>query len=235
MGNSAIVVDANDYQKIKQELQEARNEINRMNQEMHSQQVARATMDHLTQSSESDYSYAGDVTEQTLTQLQNKFNATTRASFEWDTDTSRPTYCTNNSLGQSHQVRAPHTQAGYRRNGFLNEPTHFPLDQSFRSSGSMSGSLSAGLSNNFSGVNHVMSNPPSRPGSAFDPLYNQYTAPQSYGGAHTASMGAIGNSIGAPGSKLSPDASEFSAATLLGPSPWNSQVSNFVMLKKSLF
>lgn len=217
MGNSAMMVDATDYQKLKRELQEARHEITRMNQEMHSHQVARATMDHITQPPETDYSYTGDVTEQTLAQLQSKFNASTRLTNEWESDPIQPPYSTSNSLGSYHApARPPLPQTGYRRNGFLNEPTHFPLDQSFRNNG-VPGGLGSGLSNSFSGVNHAISNPPSRPGSAFDPLYNHYTAPHMYGSSHVPPVGTIG-------SRLSPDASEFSTGAGLGPSPWNSQV-----------
>src|SRR3954463_9419641 len=47
--NSIVLVEAGDLQKLKLELQEARNEVNRVNQEMHSQHVARSTMEHLSQ------------------------------------------------------------------------------------------------------------------------------------------------------------------------------------------
>ncbi|KAF1935471.1 ARM repeat-containing protein [Clathrospora elynae] len=245
MDSSIILVEAGELQKLKLELQEARNEVNRVNQEMHSQHVARSTMEHLSsQSSESDYSYAGDVTEQTLTNLQNKFNASTRPNYGWGNEPARPAYAGNNSFGSSYQAaaRPPPAQPGYRRNGFLNEPTHFPLDQSFRSSGmgsGMSNSFSSGMgsgmnssfsngmgngmpgnmSNSFSGgmgMGNGISNPPSRPSSAFDPTYNQYTMPPMYSVGHPAPIGTIG-------SRLSPDASEFNVPNGMGPSPWNSQ------------
>lgn len=229
MTDSVLLVDAGELQKLRLELQEARSEVNRMNQEMHSQHVARSTMEHLSQSSEADYSYTGDVTEQTLTQLQNKFNASTRANYGWGNEPVRPAYGNSNSIGPPYQAqsRPPPQQSGYRRNGFLNEPTHFPLDQSFRSSGMGSG-LTNGMSSSFtSGMNsslgNGMNNPPSRPGSAFDPLYSQYAVPPMYAAGQMAPVGTMG-------SRLSPDASEFNVGNSMGPSPWNSQVgdSNFM-------
>ena len=223
MDASVLLVEASELQKLKLELQEARNEVNRMNQEMHSQHVARTTMDHLSQSSDQDYSYTGDVTEQTLTQLQNKFNASTRTNCGWANDPARPAYGASNSFGPPYQVqgRPSNSQAAYRRSGFLNEPTHFPLDQSFRSSG-MNAAIATGMGNGLggglnSGMNSGMNNPPSRPGSAFDPLYNQYAVPSMYPVGHPGPINAMS-------SRLSPDASEFNVAGGLGPSPWNSQV-----------
>ncbi|CAO2648621.1 Nn.00g078880.m01.CDS01 [Neocucurbitaria sp. VM-36] len=222
MSDSVLLVDACMLQKLKLELQEARNEVNRMNQEMHSQHVARTTMEHLSQSSEADYSYTGDVTEQTLTQLQNKFNASTRSNYGWGNEPVRPAYGSNNSFGPPYQAqsRPPPAQSGYRRNGFLNEPTHFPLDQSLRGSGigngltnGMSNSLTSGMGN---GLGNGMNNPPSRPGSAFDPLYSQYAVPSMYSTGQMAPIGTMG-------SRLSPDANEFNLANGMNPSPWNSQ------------
>lgn len=221
MDNSVLLVDAFELQKLKTELEEARNEVTRMNQEMHSHQVARSTMEHLSQSSEADYSYSGDVTEQTLTQLQNRFNASTRPAMgAWGTEPVRPAIINNNSFGPpayQAQPRPPVPQANYRRNEYLNEPTHFPLNQSFRSSG-LSGGLMNGMSNSFSGMGNNISNPPSRPGSAFDPMYNQYAMPPMQAPGYPAPVGVIG-------SRLSPDANEFNVANGLGPSPWNSQAS----------
>ncbi|KAJ4369980.1 hypothetical protein N0V83_005744 [Neocucurbitaria cava] len=221
--DSVMLVDASALQKLKLELQEARNEVNRMNQEMHSQHVARSTMEHLSQSSEADYGYTGDVTEQTLTQLQNKFNASTRSNYGWGNEPVRPTYNSNNSFGPPYQAQSrlpPAAQSGYRRSGFLNEPTHFPLDQTFRGSG-MSSGLTNGMSNSFTsgmtnGFGNGMNNPPSRPGSAFDPLYTQYAVPPMYSAGQMAPIGTMG-------SRLSPDASEFNLANGMNPSPWNSQ------------
>ncbi|KAF2031611.1 ARM repeat-containing protein [Setomelanomma holmii] len=221
MDNSVLLVDAFELQKLKSELEEARNEINRMNnQEMHSQQVARSTMEHLSQSSEGDYSYDGEVTEQTLAQLQNKFNASTRANNGWGTEPARPAYNTGNSSNTSSYqapTRPPIGPPVYRRNEYLNEPTHFPLNQSFRSSGLSSG-LMNGMSNSFSGMGNNMSNPPSRPGSAFEPMFSQYGMPPMQAPGYPTPVGVIG-------SRLSPDASEFNI-TGMGPSPWNSQASS---------
>jgi len=171
-----------------------------MNQELHSTNVAKSTVEHLGQSSEVDSPYMEEVTEQTLTQLQNKFNATTRAGYSWGND-NRPFYGVGTQqgfLGAQPSVRPPIVQQSYRgRNNYLNEPTHFPLDQSFRGG----------------------SNPPSRPGSAFEPpVYNQYMAPQMYTTYQPAPIGPMGT-------RLSPEASEFNVSASMGPSPWNSQVS----------
>ncbi|OAL01982.1 ARM repeat-containing protein [Phaeosphaeriaceae sp. SRC1lsM3a] len=217
MDNSVLLVDAFELQKLKAELEEAKNEVHRMNQEIHSHQVARSTMDHLSQSSDTDYNYTGDVTEQTLTQLQNKFNASTR-NLSWSNESARPSYNSGNSFGPpSYQMqsRPSAEQPSYRRNDYLNEPTHFPLSQSLRSSGISSG-LMSGMSNSFSGMSNNTINTPSRPGSAFDPMFGQYTVPPMQAPGFPASVGVIG-------SRLSPDANEFNVANGLGPSPWNSQ------------
>jgi hypothetical protein len=252
MDGSIVLVEAGELQKLKLELQEARNEVNRVNQEMHSQHVARSTMEHLSQSSEADYNYAGDVTEQTLTSLQNKFNASTRNNYGWGNEPARPAYPGSNSFGSSYQAQPqaqahvqarpqPAQQPSYRRNGFLNEPTHFPLDQSFRSSGmantfntgmgngmpnSMHTGFNNGMNNGFgngmpmgTGMNlgNGLSNPPSRPSSAFDPTYSQYAMPPMYPVGHPAPIGTMPT-------RLSPDANEFNVSNGMGPSPWNSQV-----------
>lgn len=235
MDNSVVLVEAGELQKLKLELQEARNEVHRVNQEMHSQHVARSTMEHLSQSSEADYSYPGEVTEQTLTSLQNKFNASTRSNYGWGNESSRPAYAGNNSFGPPYstqaqvQLRPQPTQASYRRDGFLNEPTHFPLDQSFRSSG-MGNNLNTGMLNstnnsflNGMSMGNGLSNPPSRPSSAFDPGYNQYPMPSMYPVGHPAPIGTMS-------SRLSPDANEFTVPNNMGPSPWNSQVGRLLSL-----
>ncbi|KAF1833906.1 ARM repeat-containing protein [Decorospora gaudefroyi] len=230
MDGSVVLVEAGELQKLKLELQEARNEVNRVNQEMHSQHVARSTMEHLSQSSEADYSYAGDVTEQTLASLQNKFNASTRTNNSWGNESARPTYTGSNSFGPPYQTqnqmqaRSQPTQQGYRRNGFLNEPTHFPLDQSFRSSG-MTNSFNHGMQNgmnnfnNNAAVGNGLSNPPSRPSSAFDPAYGPYAMPPMYPVGHPAPIGTMA-------SRLSADANEFNVPNGMGPSPWNSQAAS---------
>jgi hypothetical protein len=221
MDNSVMLVDAFELQKLKAELDEARNEVSRMNQEMHSHQMAKSTMEHLSQSSEADYSYTGDVTEQTLAQLQNKFNASTRINNCWGNGPTRPAYKDSNSFGSASYQPASRPPAGppnFRRNGFLNEPTHFPIDQSFRSSGMTSGMMN-NMSNSFtSGMPNNISNPPTRPGSAFDPVYSQYAIPPVNGSGYPTPIGTMPT-------RLSPDACEFNVANGLGPSPWNSQVS----------
>jgi hypothetical protein len=223
--NSVLLVDAFELHKLKTELEEARNEVTRLNQESHSQQVARSTMDHLSQSSDADYGYPGDVTEQTLTQLQSKFNACTRTNVGWGNEPIRPTYNSSNSFGPpAYQVqpRPPVSQPSYRRNECLNEPTHFPLNQSFRSSGMSSGLMNV-MSNSFGGLGNSVPNPSSRPGSAFDPMFNQYAMPPMHASGYPAPVGVIG-------SRLSPDANEFNVANGMGSSPWNSQVSALELL-----
>jgi hypothetical protein len=219
------VIEATELQKLKAELQEARNEVSRMNQEMHSQNVARSTMEHLSQSSEADYSYTGDVTEQTLAQLQSKFNASIRTNNGWGNDSSRPSYASNNSFGSQYQTQArpSNGQTAFRNNvkNFLNEPTHFPLDQSFGGSGMNAGLgnyIGNGLGSNFSAGFNGMSNPPTRPGSAFDQAYNQYPTASMNGSGYPAPIGTVCDS------RLSADANEFNVAAGMGPSPWNSQV-----------
>jgi hypothetical protein len=234
---SSVLVEASELRKIKAELQAAKDEINRVNQELHSHVVARSTMDHLSQSSEADYAYTGEVTEQTLAQLQKNFNASTRVNDGWGNEPARPSYSANNSFGPQFQgpgqaqtqARAPGSvaQPAVRRgNSYLNEPTHFPLDQSFRS-GSMSNSMGnfmgAGLGAGMGSTLNIgygnMSNPPSRPDSAFDPAYNQYGISAMQASNYPAPVGTI------RGNGLSPVASEFDLSTGMGPSPWNSQVS----------
>ena len=202
----SVVVAAADLKKLQAELQEARSEVARIGQELHSSHVAKSTVDHLGQVSDSDYNYNDEITEQTLTQLQKNFNAANRPGLGWGAD-SRSFY---NGASQQHGFNINQPQAasrpalvqqGYRgRSSYLNEPTHFPLDQSFRGGGS---------------------NPPSRPGSAFDPpMYGQYIGPQMYTPYQPTSIGPTGPI----GTRLSPEASEFSVNAVMGPSPWNSQV-----------
>ncbi|OAG01800.1 ARM repeat-containing protein [Paraphaeosphaeria sporulosa] len=204
--HDSVMVESAELRKLKTELQEARSEVARMNQELHSTHVAKSTVEHLGQSSEADYTYNDEVTEQTLKQLQNKFNAANRTNYAWGNET-RPFY---NAAAQPQQgfpnmqapARPPMLQQTYRgRNNYLNEPTHFPLDQGFRGG----------------------SNPPTRPTSAFDPpMYNQYVGPQMYTPYQPSLIETVGP-VGPMGTRLSPEASEFSVRDAMGPSPWNSQ------------
>ncbi|KAJ4289730.1 hypothetical protein N0V90_011060 [Kalmusia sp. IMI 367209] len=191
-------IKTTELRELKAQLVEARNKVARVNQELHSTHVAKSTVEHLGQSSEADFGYSEEVTEQTLTQLQNKFNAANRSSYPWGAET-RPFYNAGTQQGFSNMqasLRPPIPQPNYRgRNNYLNEPTHFPLDQSFRGG----------------------SNPPSRPASAFEPpMYNQYLGPQMYTPYQPTPIGSMGP-------RLSPEASEFSVNAAMGPSPWNSQ------------
>jgi hypothetical protein len=77
-----ILVDQSALQRLKSELQEARNEVARVNQELQATHQIKSTFDHAVGlSSDTDYYYKGEVTEQTISLLQNKFNASTRPSF----------------------------------------------------------------------------------------------------------------------------------------------------------
>lgn len=228
----SVLVSAIELQKMREELQAAKDEIARINQESHSHHVARSTIQHLSQSSDSDYGYVGEVTEQTLAQLQNNFNASTRANDGWSNEFNRPSFNTSNSFGAQNQgqdqslARASVAigQSTVRRgNNYLNEPTHFPLDQGFRSGGlndGIGGFMGQGMGTGFNnGFNTGSSNPPSRPESAFDHSYGQYGAPSMQSTNHTAPIGNMG------GTRLSPIANEFDISTGMGPSPWNTQVS----------
>ena len=201
----SVLVESVELRKLRAELLEARSEVARINQELHSTHVAKSTVEHLGQSSEADYAYSDEVSEQTITQLQNKFNAANRTNYAWGNE-PRPFY--NAGAQQAFPsmqapARPPMPQQTYRgRNNYLNEPTHFPLDQGFRGG----------------------SNPPSRPASAFDPpMYNQYVGPQMYTPYQPTPVGPVGP-VGPMGARLSPEASEFSVNAAMGPSPWNSQV-----------
>ena len=231
MTDSSVLVNAAELRRIREELQHAKDEVARMNQELHSQHVAKSTMDHLSQSSEADYGYNGEVTEQTLAQLQNQFNASTRANDGWGQDLARPSYNTSNSFGFQYHGQAQ-TQArppvpvgqptARRTNSYLNEPTHFPLEQGFRGGGlnnNVSGFMGNSMGASFNtAYNNSMSHPPSRPDSAFDPAYSQYGMPPMQSASYSAPIGTNA------GTRLSPVANEFDVSTGMGPSPWNSQV-----------
>jgi hypothetical protein len=77
-----VVVETVEIQRLKTELQEARNNLARVNQELHATHQIKSTFDHAVGlSSDTDYYYKGDITEQTISQLQDKFNASTRPPF----------------------------------------------------------------------------------------------------------------------------------------------------------
>ncbi|KAJ4992802.1 hypothetical protein SVAN01_01848 [Stagonosporopsis vannaccii] len=226
-----VLVSATELQKMREELQAAKDEIARINQESHSHHVARSTIEHLSQSSESDYDYIGEVTEQTLAQLQNNFNASTRINEGWGIDSDRRYFNTNNSFGSQYQgqvqnqARAPFAvgQSTVRcGNSYLNEPTHFPLDQGFRG-GSVNNNGIGGFIGNGLGTavnnsyNTGLSHPPSRPESAFDSTLSQYRAPPMQNASYPTPIGSMG------ATRLSPVANEFDISHGIGPSPWNSQ------------
>lgn len=284
-----VVIEAGVLQRMKSELREARNEVVRMSQELHTNNQIKTTFDHaIGQSSESEYYYKGDVSEQTISQLQNNLKASTRPNFGrqeswplqedamseksdtkpfgqaiWGNGARQPQYPLANNgwamntnpqgfgsiqvhdpvlnkimpVTHSRQPRPPTGQSNFRRNnGHLNEPTHFHLDQSFRGGG-------------------PVSNPPSRPGSAFEgPRYHQCSG---YGN----SVGAGGNispvmppmavpsmnmygppnamapyqprPIGLMGTRLSPEATEFSIESM-SSTPWNSQVKSNLSSKRDM-
>lgn len=201
----SVVVSAADLKKLQAELHEARSEVARIGQELHSSHVAKSTVDHLGQGSEADYNYNEDVTEQTLTQLQKNFAAANRGGYGWGNDTrsfyngapQQQSFGINQPQAPSRPVLA---QSGYQgRTSYLNEPTHFPLNGGFRGG-------------------RGTSNPPSRPASAFEAHpYNQYMS-----AAHHYAAAPMPDPVG---SGLSPEASEFNTGNaFMGPSPWNSQV-----------
>jgi hypothetical protein len=227
----SVVVSAVELMKIKDDLKAAKDEIARMNQESHSHQVARSTIEHLGQGSEADYSYFGEVTEQTLAQLQNNFNASTR-----------PSYAAGNNFGSQYSTQAQTPartpvavgQPALRRgNGYLNEPTHFPLDQGFRGGGlsnGMNGFAGNGMGAAFNATyNNSITNPPSRTDTAFDPSYGQFAMSSAQASNYPAPIGTIS------GTRLSPVANEFNGSTGMGPSPWNSQVSFFETFIATLY
>jgi len=293
--SGSTVVEVSELMKLKSELEDARSEVIRVNQLLHTNHLTKSTPDHISQPSEADYNYLkGDVTEQTISQLQSKFNASTRPKYgrheswplqedapseksdskpfgngqaiwgngirqpaiinnnaavgqqypnvlnSWGNDSSRSFFGNNMSMNAQSfgpiqsQSRPSTGQSIYRaRNGYLNEPTHFPLDQSYRSG--------------------MVSNPPSRPNSAFDaPRYNQYTGyvnPTTEAPGRNVSptlpslplpslsmqppMGMYAppnnvaqyqpHPIGSMETRLSPEAVEFSVDAMT-PTPWNAQV-----------
>lgn len=238
----SVLVSVAELSKIREELQAAKDEIARINQESHSHHVARSTLEHLSQSSENDYSYVGEITEQTLAQLQNNFNLSTRANDGWGNDPNRHSYNTSTSFGTQYQGQTPiqarpPTTAGQstvrRDNSYLNEPTHFPIDQGLRNGGLNNGvggfvgnGMGSGYNGGFNaGYNISLSNPPSRPESAFDPAYNQYGMPAMQSANYPATISNMG------ASRLSPVANEFAISTGMGPSPWNSQVREIIGLR----
>lgn len=78
---AAVVVDVVELQRLKSELQEARSEVARMNQELHTTNQIKSTFDHaIGHASEAD-DYYKDITEPDISQLQNRFNASTRPSY----------------------------------------------------------------------------------------------------------------------------------------------------------
>jgi hypothetical protein len=82
LGAQAMVVNVAELLRLKTELQEARNEVDRMNQELHTTHQIKSTFDNAVgQTPETEYYYKGEVSEQTISQLQNKFNASTRQNF----------------------------------------------------------------------------------------------------------------------------------------------------------
>jgi len=77
-----VVVSAAEFERIKTELQEARSGLSRVSQELHATHQIKTTFDHAVGlSTDSDYYYKGNVTDQEISQLQDKFNASTRPSF----------------------------------------------------------------------------------------------------------------------------------------------------------
>ena len=291
-----VLVDSNEMLRLRKELDDARDQMSRMRNELQFNSIANSTVNHaIGQPSDMDGSnyWKGEVTEQTISRLQHAFNESTRpgkgnglrdgwptqddtlsdtsegaamrpfgtngqsaiwgngmrpatgfnalpptgqygtATTNWNSEISRPPFYDANltaGMGMSTQAfgsmqAQPRPTSGhstYRgRNQFLNEPTHFPLDQGYR--------------------NGLSSNPPSRPGSAFEPPRYQYNGYQNAlvpgvtgpGLSPTitplpmAPVGTYGNNGIFPrptsaGTRLSAEAAEFNVE--MAPTPWNAQV-----------
>lgn len=74
-----IQLDAGELHRLKQELDAARDKIARQEQELSQTRVIKHTLDQaMGPPSEIDFHLKGDVTEQTISNLQNAFNASTR-------------------------------------------------------------------------------------------------------------------------------------------------------------
>lgn len=302
---SATMPDAAKMLKLRKELEAAKNKIARMDQELHATRITKSTLDQaMGTPSEADYNhYNGDVTEQTISKLQNALNASTRPNAgrqdnwplqedarsetsealsagafncgqgiwgngmrqgfalnvtapvnqqypapmnNWNNNSTHPFYNSNINVGMNPQAFAPaqtqqrslsgHSRVNNFRGNtqFLNEPAHFPLDQGLR----------RGIS------------PLSRPGSAFEPHYNQWGSyPASIASADGAgglsptlaplTLSSLGmctqanpityqpRPIGSMGTHLSPEAAEFSVDTIT-PTPWNAQVNQGSLLANAL-
>ncbi|OCK91187.1 ARM repeat-containing protein, partial [Cenococcum geophilum 1.58] len=254
---SVTTPDAAKMLRLRKELEAAKNKIACMDRELHATRITKSTLDQaMGTPSEVDYThYKGDVTEQTISKLQNALNASTRSNAgrfalnatapvnqqypapmnDWNNNSARPFYNGNMNVGMNPQAFAPaqtqqgpssgHSHVGNFRGNtqFLNEPAHFPLDQGLRR-----------------GINL-----PSRPGSSFEPRYDQWG---SYPASIASADGAGGLSptlapltfpslgmytqanpityqprpIGSMGTHLSPEAAEFSVDAMT-PTPWNTQ------------
>lgn len=291
--------------RLRKELEAAKNKIACMDQELHATRIAKSTLDQaMGTPSETDYNhYKGNVTEQTISKLQNALNASTRSNAgrqdnwplkedarpetsealskgafnrgqgiwgnemrqgfalnatapvnqqypapmnDWSNNSARPFYNDNMNVGMNPQAFAPaqtqqrsssgHSHVdNFRGNTqFLNEPAHFPLDQGLRR-----------------GINL-----PSRPGSSFEPRYNQWGSyPASIASTDKAgglsptlapltfsSLGMYTQAnpityrpcpIGSMGTRLSPEAAEFSVDAMT-PTPWNTQVNQGSLLANAL-
>ncbi|KAF2755096.1 ARM repeat-containing protein [Pseudovirgaria hyperparasitica] len=278
--------DAQEMERLKQELVDAKSRIARMDQELHETRITKHTMEHAT-GPPSEVDFKGDVTDQTISSLQINFNAATRGigsrqeswqlqaedarsdtsealsagvtnrvqgnwmntgtkngfacnvsapveqgyiaptNNNWNMNGLRPWYGANigqglNATGFNPPQPPSRSNPGlridtYRNNQMLNEPAHFPLDHSLR---------------------RGVSNPPSRPPSAFDSrlgAWGTYSgSANSVDGAGVSppltplsaqsmgmySMGSQQYQPRAIGTRLSPTAAEFSFDAAV-PSPWN--------------
>ncbi|KAI9831209.1 MAG: hypothetical protein M1819_005137 [Sarea resinae] len=108
--------------RLKQELIAAKNKIARMDQELSQTRITKHTLDQaMGPASEADVRVAGDVSEQTISNLQNAFNASTRpASGRNETWTTIEDGCSDTSeapsLGpntRAHGIWSNHTRTGF--------------------------------------------------------------------------------------------------------------------------
>ena len=130
--------DAKELQRLKDELQAANSKIARMDQELSQTRITKHTLDQaLGPPSEMDFQVKDDITEQTISSLQNALNASTRPQV--GPSQSRPApddsrSDTSDALSAGGYNRAQAIWANTSRPVLnLNVPT--PLDQHFHDSG----------------------------------------------------------------------------------------------------
>ncbi|KAF2491852.1 ARM repeat-containing protein [Lophium mytilinum] len=206
--------NSSEFIRLRKELEVTRSKLARVDQELHATRLTASTFNQaLGTPSEADFPqhYKGDITEHTISKLQNALNASTRPvarQESWPLQDDARSEASEAIAMPAHQHRPSSgpRMDNYRGNQYLNEPTHFPLDRNNR--GAIGGM-----------------NPPSRPNSAFDARYGgQYAhVPGMYPPINNPHAFAYQQPIGTMGTRLSPEAAEFSVDAM-APTPWNVQV-----------